>query len=151
MAEEPTTIITLRRPVDELGEYRKSGSTAPQTGPLTIPQIINAAPEEIRSLKEGEQVNAYSFNDAVAAASIFYGLRAYTGITIQVDQAEELPPNTRNRAERRPQPTAHEPRQTPHPLTASALCTIRIMWFSIRHPGKAAWINHRTGEVWPAS
>ena len=151
MAEELTTVITLRRPVDEVGEYRRSGSTAPQTGPLTVPQIINAAPEEIRSLKEGEQVSAYSFNDAVAAASIFYGLQVNTEITIQVDQAEEPPPNTRDRTQPPPQPTAHAPRQAPHPLAAWGLCTIRIMWFSIKHPGKGAWINHRTGEVWPAS
>ena len=37
-----------------------------------------------------------------------------------------------------------------HPLVAWTLGTIGIMWFAIRHPGKSAWIDHSTGEVWVA-
>ena len=151
MAEERTAVITLRRPVHTVSEHGDLGNTKPQTGFLTVPQIIDGASEEIRSLKEGGQVSAYSFNDAVAAASIFYGLQIHAEITIQVDQEEEPPPKTGDRVEPSPQPPAREHRKASHSLATWALCTIRIMWFSIRHPGKAAWINHSTGKVWPAN
>ena len=42
------------------------------------------------------------------------------------------------------------PEEATHPLIAMALGAMRLMWFSLRHPGRAAWINHSTGEVWPA-
>ena len=35
--------------------------------------------------------------------------------------------------------------------TCWVLCelgTLRIMWFAVRHPGRSAWIDHDTGEVW---
>ncbi len=34
-------------------------------------------------------------------------------------------------------------------LRAWLLGTLNIMWFALRHPGRAAWINHETGEVRP--
>ena len=46
-----------------------------------------------------------------------------------------------------PQPI---PEPARHPLIVLGLGAMRIMWFSLRHPGKSAWINHRTGEVYPA-
>ena len=50
-------------------------------------------------------------------------------------------------------PEAHLPvaeRKRRHPLMASIIGTLRVMWFAVRHPGKSAWIDHRTGEVWAA-
>ncbi len=41
-------------------------------------------------------------------------------------------------------------RKRRHPLVAWVIGTLRIMWFAVRHPGKPAWIDHRTGEVWAA-
>lgn len=35
-------------------------------------------------------------------------------------------------------------------LRAWLLGTLNVMWFALRRPGRAAWINHETGEVRPA-
>lgn len=35
-------------------------------------------------------------------------------------------------------------------LRAWLVGTLNIMWFALRRPGRAAWINHETGEVRPA-
>ena len=53
-------------------------------------------------------------------------------------------------AEPCPRSTTDGPGNAPHQLAAWALATLRIMWFALRHPGRAAWVDHKTGDVRPA-
>ncbi len=55
-----------------------------------------------------------------------------------------------DKAEATQDPARDEPGNAPHQLAAWALATLRIMWFALRHPGRAAWVDHKTGEVRPA-
>ena len=55
-----------------------------------------------------------------------------------------------DKAEAAQDPARDEPGNAPHQLAAWTLATLRIMWFALRHPGRAAWVDHKTGEVRPA-
>lgn len=37
---------------------------------------------------------------------------------------------------------------TPNAIKAWILASLRIMWFSIKYPGKPIVINYTTGDVW---
>ena len=67
-----------------------------------------------------------------------------------MNHTEAYPGETGGRAGPDHRSTAPEKGKPPHPLAAWALATVRIIWFSVRHPGRAAWIDHRTGRAWPA-
>ena len=73
---------------------------------------------------EGGAVDVDSFPDAVRVAAVFYG-----------QEGEAHVAGARVKGKMR------------HPLLASLLGTLRIMWFAVRHPGRSAWIDHDTGEV----
>jgi hypothetical protein len=93
-------------------------------------------------VEAGEPISATSFRDVLVAASIFYGLEG--NATITVLEGNPVVETDGNDMEESEQPT---PELSRHPIIARGLGALRIMWFALRHPGKAAWINHRTGEV----
>ena len=35
-----------------------------------------------------------------------------------------------------------------HPVVATALASVRIVFFSLRHGGKSAKVDYSTGDVW---
>ena len=145
MAEERVTLIAMRRPELDVGRREQ------------VPFIARSSGGEIRGLREvhemlleGGPVEVDSFPDAVRAAAVFYGeADGPRAIFIGVGQAGEVAwfPVSEGMAEGS---DAGGRRKVRHPLVASFLGTLRIMWFAVRHPGKSAWIDHDTGDVWVA-
>ena len=102
------------------------------------------------SLLERRAVDVDSFSDAIRAAAFFYGqedgaafITFRRGGVLEVSQfshadAPILLSDARTKGKVR------------HPMFASLLGMLRIMWFAVRHPGRSAWIDHDTGEVWAA-
>ena len=122
MAERDVFLLTMRRP----GSSGIPGDEG--AGPL--------AGSEEASLPEGGAADVDSFPGAVRVAAAFYG----HGDAGRVS----CPGASGARAK------GVGPRAVRHPLVALLLGTLGIMWFSVRRPGRPAWIDHDTGEVWAA-
>ena len=145
MAKQNVALLTMRRP------GLAGGSRDEGVGPLTRPEGDGAGLREIReSLWEGGAVDVDSFPDAVRVAAVFYG-QEDTGalVVVHVGGARVVHwfPGQEGEAH---VGGAWVKGKMRHPLLASLLGTLRIMWFAVRHPGRSAWIDHDTGEVWVA-
>jgi hypothetical protein len=137
MAERDVFLLTMRRP----GSSGIPGDEG--AGPL--------AGSEEASLPEGGAADVDSFPGAVRVAAAFYGRgnagQGNAGRENAVPAASvraSSPGASGSRAE------GAGPRAVRHPLVALLLGTLGIMWFSVRRPGRPAWIDHDTGEVWAA-
>ena len=145
MAEQNVVLLTMRRP-GLAGGPRDEG-----VGPLTRPEGDGAGLWETReSLLEGGAVDVDSFPDAVRVAAVFYGQEdtdALVVVHVGGGRVVHWFPGQEGEAH---VAGARVKGKMRHPLLASLLGTLRIMWFAVRHPGKSAWIDHDTGEVWVA-
>ena len=151
MAQERTATLTMRRSIEAI---RNTGTTESQNlhfEEQTLKEVIESVHWSEYSLEEGQPVDVSSFRDAVAVASLFYGLREPFKTVFPGTEQNVKTEGTGSEEEillqtEEPQPSE----KTRHPIVAWALGTTGIMWFTIRHPGKPAWIDHNTGEVWVA-
>ena len=146
MAEQDVAMLTMRRP-DLAGVHPEDDELPADTWSGERWVDFRKIQE---SLLERRAVDVDSFSDAVRVAAFFYGQEDGTafiafcsGGVLEVSQVSHsdatiLLPGARTKGKVR------------HPLFASLLGTLRIMWFAVRHPGRSAWIDHDTGEVWAA-
>ena len=147
MAGEHTATLTLKRPTDEPQGIPQGMDEPIPSGNWTVYELIEQQSALAHWVETGEPVSATSFRDVLVAASIFYGLPMNARITVlEGDPVVETDRNDMQEPDQ-PQPV---PEPARHPLIVLGLGAMRIMWFSLRHPGKSAWINHRTGGVCPA-
>ena len=145
MAGEQTATLTLKHPTEDFQEFPQGRDEPIPSGIWKVRELIEEHPVLVHSVEAGEPVEATSFRDVLAAASIFYGLAGNATITIL--EAPGSVETDRKDAEESEQPTKEPSR---HPVIARGLAAMRLMWFALRHPGRSAWINHRTGEVYAA-
>ena len=145
MAEQNVALLTMRRPGLAGGPWDEG------VGHLMGPEGDGAGLREIReSLLEGGAVDVDSFPDAVRVAAVFYGqddMDALVVVHVGGARVVHWFPGQEGQAH---VAGAWVKGKMRHPLLASLLGTLRIMWFAVRHPGKSAWIDHDTGEVWAA-
>ena len=142
MAGEHTATLTLRRPTEDPRGIPQGIDEPIPSGIWMVHELIEQHPALANWVEKGEPVSATSFRDVLVAASIFYSLPMNARITIL--EGAPVVEIDRNDTQESEQPI---PEPSRHPLIALGLGALRIMWFALRHPGKAAWINHRTGEV----
>ena len=145
MTEQRVALVAMRRP--ELPAGRRDGAPSlvefaegTRVGSVEVDAILAA----------GGGIEVASFSEVVSVAAVFYGEGdASRAIVVKVSPLGEVAwfhvpdewvaPNG-----------VREKGRVRHPLVASFLGTLRIMWFAVRHPGKSAWIDHDTGDVWVA-
>ena len=142
MAGEQTATLTLKHPAEDLRGIPQGMDEPIPSGIWLVRELIEEHPILVHCVEAGEPISATSFRDVLVAASIFYGLEG--NATITVLEGNPVVETDGNDMEESEQPT---PELSRHPIIARGLGALRIMWFALRHPGKAAWINHRTGEV----
>ena len=146
MAEQQVGMLTMRRP-EVAGDRREDefhSVTWFEGGRVDLQQIRE-------SLLDGRAVDVDSFPDAIRAAAVFFHGEGDSGV-IEVFQAgtDGRVYRLAVRAIETEMTGLRSKGRVRHPLFASLLGTLRILWFAVRHPGKSAWIDHDTGEVWTA-
>ena len=155
MALERTATLTMRRALEQA-----RGTAEPEDWNLGAEStLFNKAmfyPQRAESAaypSEGNlPVDVSSFPDALEAACIFYGIQGpfrivyVGGSTLETDADKE---QSTGEAQDLANPRERH-RKIRHPLVTWIMATAGIMWLSIRHPGKPAWVDHDTGEVWVA-
>ena len=143
MAEERVFLLTVRPP--ELAASRRKGGSF--LSEWYEGEVVDFR-EVHESLLEDRATDVGSFLDAVRAVAVDRDWEDTPG-TILIRPGRYggvvLFPGSEEVGEYDSGRTKGKVR---HPLVASLLGTLRIMWFAVRHPGKSAWIDHDTGEVW---
>ena len=146
MAEQDVAMLTMRRP--------DSASFHPEDDDLPVGKWSGERWADFREIRESflelRAVDVDSFSDAVRVAAVFYGqedgaafIAFRRGGVLEVSRVSHSDATILL-------PSVGTEGKVRHPLLASLLGTLRIMWFAVRHPGRSAWIDHDTGEVWAA-
>ena len=150
MAEERTATLTMRKPIEGIQSIKNPGPSRRSTNIIAIVDVKDTAPSVADSVAHGTSIDVFSFQDAMAAVTVFYGLSESSadeivvlgpGVSRTSDRQQEEVPSREGMV------SSESTAKARHPALAWVVGTLRIMWFAIRHPGKAAWIDHRTGDV----